>query len=153
MYQPAGAGSQESDSVYMREYRRGELMKETKLRGKNFDYLRKELKRDQRARKVEKRQAAKVIHPPPPFPPYPHHPFYPLLASSLFPSSTDSPSILTPQPLGLLKSCRDLTITKPSRAEEARVRGCRCVRIECGMLVNDQYAYGCVCHRSIGSKS
>ena len=60
MYQPAVGGNQEPDIVYMREYRRGDLMKETKLRGKDYDYLRRELKRDQRARRVEKRQAAKV---------------------------------------------------------------------------------------------
>ena len=46
--------------VYMREYRRGELIKETKLRGKDYDYLRKEVKKDQRSRRVEKRQAAKA---------------------------------------------------------------------------------------------
>ncbi len=60
MYQPAVAGSQDAEVVYMREYRRGELMKETKLRGRDYDYLRKEIKRDQRTRSVEKRQAAKV---------------------------------------------------------------------------------------------
>lgn len=60
MYQPAVAGPQHVDIVYMREYRRGELMKETKLRGRDYDYLRKEIKRDQRTRRVEKRQAAKV---------------------------------------------------------------------------------------------
>lgn len=59
MYHPV-AGNQEPDVVYMREYRRGELTKETKLRGKDYDYLRREVKRDQRARRVEKRQAAKV---------------------------------------------------------------------------------------------
>lgn len=60
MYQPAVVGAQDADIVYMREYRRGELMKETKLRGKDYDYLRKEIKRDQRTRRVEKRQAAKA---------------------------------------------------------------------------------------------
>ena len=44
----------------MREYNHGKLVKETVLRVKDYDYHRKELKRDQRARKSEKRQAARV---------------------------------------------------------------------------------------------
>lgn len=60
MYQPVMAGTQNGDTVYTREYKRGALIKETKLRDKEVDYLRKELKRDQRARRSEKRQAAKV---------------------------------------------------------------------------------------------
>ena len=60
VYKPATADNQRAEVMFMREYNHGKLVKETVLRVKDFDYHRKELKRDQRARKSEKRQAARV---------------------------------------------------------------------------------------------
>ena len=60
MYKPAAEHNQRAEVMFMREYNQGKLVKETVLRVKDYDLHRKELKRDQRARKVEKKQAAKV---------------------------------------------------------------------------------------------
>ena len=60
VYKPATADNQRAEVMFMREYNHGKLVKETVLRVKDYDYHRKELKRDQRARKSEKRQAARV---------------------------------------------------------------------------------------------
>lgn len=60
VYKPATAQNQRAEVMFMREYHQGKLVKETVLRVKDYDLHRKELKRDQRAWKVEKKQAAKV---------------------------------------------------------------------------------------------
>ena len=64
LYKPATAHNQRAEVMFMREYQHGELKKETVLRVKDYDYHRKELKRDVRARRHEKRQAARVSATP-----------------------------------------------------------------------------------------
>lgn len=61
VYKPAAADNQRAEVMFMREYNQGRLVKETVLCVKDYDLHRKELKRDHRARKVEKKEAAKVL--------------------------------------------------------------------------------------------
>lgn len=64
VFKPAAEeGAERADVMFLRHYEHGRLVKETVLRVKEYDLHRKELKRDQRARKDEKRQAARVSFP------------------------------------------------------------------------------------------